>query len=362
MRTAFKGKRVFLTGHTGFKGSWLAIWLHRLGAQVTGYSLAPPTDPSNYSRARVSELVSHEHIADVRDSATLTQALKACDPDFVFHLAAQPLVRESYASPLETYDINVMGTVRVLDAVRTLGLRPAVLCITTDKCYENHEWPWGYRENDPMGGHDPYSSSKGAAEIAIAGYRQSFFDPDAIDRHGVRLASVRAGNVIGGGDWAASRIVPDVVRAMAAGQPVEVRSPAAIRPWQHVLEPLGGYLELAAQMADPKTAGPWCEAWNFGPRIGDEWPVGKLVDTLLTAWGSGSWKDTSDPNQPHEAHTLRLSIDKAVSQLGWQPRLSVEEAVLKTAHWYRSFLDGACARSLCLADIEAYEASGAAAR
>lgn len=362
MRKDFQGKRVFLTGHTGFKGSWLAIWLARLGAQVTGYALPPPTDPANYRAAGVSELLSHEHIADIRDSMALTAALKACQPDFVFHLAAQPLVRESYVAPLDTYDINVMGTVRLLDAIRTLGLRTSVVCITTDKCYENNEWPWGYRENDPMGGHDPYSSSKGAAEIAIAGYRRSFFDPAKIHDHGVRLASVRAGNVIGGGDWAAYRIVPDLVRAVSTGQVLDVRSPRAIRPWQHVLESLGGYLDVAAKLADPQSAAEWCEAWNFGPQVGDEWPVAEVVNTFLATWGKGSWRDTSNLSDPHEAHVLRLSIDKAVSRLRWQPRLSVEAAVVRTAKWYRAFLDGECARTLCLADIEAYEAIGAAAR
>lgn len=352
---ALRGKRVFLTGHTGFKGSWLALWLHRLGATVYGYSLPPPTEPSNYVLSNVRSVLVGETIGDVRDRGLMRDALAAFQPEVVFHLAAQPLVRDSYAQPFETFEVNVMGTASVLDAVRELKRPCAVVCITTDKCYENREQVWGYRECDPMGGHDPYSASKGAAEILIASYRRSFFNPSAIGQHGVQLASARAGNVIGGGDWARDRIVTDMVAALVAGRPVPVRNPHAIRPWQHVLEPLSGYLALASAMltnADPK----WSEGWNFGPFSGTELPVGKLADAFVQAWGNGEWVDQSSPGQPHEASILRLSIEKAGWQLGWHPSWNCVKMVEKTARWYRSVLcEGADARKACEADIEAYE-------
>ncbi len=352
--STFKNKRIFLTGHTGFKGSWLAVWLRRLGAEVYGYSLPPPTDPSNYALSRVHDLMHDETLADIRDRKTLRETMAAFKPDVVFHLAAQPLVRDSYAMPYETFEVNVMGTASVLDAVRATGRPCAVVCITTDKCYENREQVWGYRECDPMGGHDPYSASKGAAELLISSYRRSFFAPARLAAHGVQLASARAGNVIGGGDWAKDRIVTDMVAALAAGCPVPVRNPLAIRPWQHVLEPLSGYLTLAAAMLeqpDPK----WCESWNFGPVSGTELTVGRLADAFVAAWGSGHWEDRSDPSQPHEASILRLSIEKASWKLGWQPRWSRGEMIQRTANWYRQVLcEGADARSLCEADIAAY--------
>jgi CDP-glucose 4,6-dehydratase len=376
---AFAGRAVFVTGHTGFKGSWLSIWLHDLGARVTGYALAPPTSPSNFDASAVGDLLAAHCVADLRDTASLHAALRAAAPDVVFHLAAQPLVRQSYATPRETFDVNVMGTVNLLEAVRLLGRPCVVLVITSDKCYENREQTWGYREVDAMGGHDPYSASKGAAEIAVAAYRRSFFPLGQIRRHGVKVASVRAGNVIGGGDWAADRIVTDVVRHLQAGQPVPVRSPRAIRPWQHVLEPLGGYLLLAARMLQSDDPA-WCDAWNFGPLPGEEIPVCRLVEGFVEAWGTGSWQDVSDPRQPHEAGVLRLCIDKALHQLGWRPRWSVAEAVRRTAEWFRRFythppspavdhgymVPGAGgegksnsrspnALALCRQDIEAYE-------
>ena len=352
--SVFKNKRVFLTGHTGFKGSWLALWLHRLGAEVYGFSLPPPTEPSNYALSNVGCLLSGETIGDIRDRRLMCETLIAFKPDVVFHLAAQPLVRDSYTSPYETFDVNVMGTASVLDAVRDFGQPCAVVCITTDKCYENREQVWGYRECDPMGGYDPYSASKGAAEILIASYRRSFFHPDRIHEHGVQLASARAGNVIGGGDWAKDRIVTDMVAALADGRSVPVRNPQAVRPWQHVLEPLSGYLTLASAMltqADSK----WCGGWNFGPVSGTELPVGKLVDTFVTAWGSGEWFAQSSQNQPHEASVLRLSIEKAGWVLGWRPRWTCEEMVERTARWYRKVLcEKTDARAACEADIEAY--------
>jgi CDP-glucose 4,6-dehydratase len=351
---AFKNKRIFLTGHTGFKGSWLALWLHRLGASVYGYSLPPPTDPSNYALSGIRSLLCGETLADIRDREGLRRTLTGFKPDIVFHLAAQPLVRESYATPYETFDVNVMGTASLLDAVRELKQPCAVICITTDKCYENREQVWGYRECDPMGGHDPYSASKGAAEILIASYRRSFFAPSGLEAHGVQLASVRAGNVIGGGDWARDRIVTDMITALVAGRPVPVRNPHAIRPWQHVLEPLSGYLTLASAMLtkpDPQ----WCEGWNFGPVSGTELPVGKLVDSFVKAWGKGEWADQSSPGQPHEASILRLSIEKAGWDLGWRPRWTCDETVKQTARWYRTVLcEGGDARAACESDIETY--------
>ncbi len=360
--TAFetlRGRRVFLTGHTGFKGAWLTVWLHRLGAQVHGYSFfPPPTDPSVYGLARTGELTAGETAGDLRDRPRLRDSLRACRPDVVLHLAAQPLVLEAYRRPFETFDVNVMGTASLLEAVHELGRPCAVVCVTTDKCYENREQVWGYRESDALGGHDPYSASKGAAEILIAAYRRSFFDPASLGAHGVQVASARAGNVVGGGDWAAGRLVADLARSLAAGRPAQIRNPRAIRPWQHVLEPLSGYLALAVRMLD--APGPnWCSGWNFGPLPGGEATVAQLADLFVRAWGEGRWEDCGLPGQPHEASTLRLCIDKAVAQLGWAPRWSLPTTLRRTADWYRRALRGAAdARALCLADIEAYAAAG----
>lgn len=350
----FRGKRVLVTGHTGFKGSWLSLWLKSLGAEVFGYSLPPPTSPSNYVLSEVPRSMTGETLADVRDRKRMASVVASIAPEVVFHLAAQPLVRDSYAIPYDTFDINVMGTASLLDAVRDLGRPCAVICITTDKCYENREQVWGYRECDPMGGHDPYSASKGAAELLISSYRRSFFHPDTLESHGVQLASARAGNVIGGGDWAKDRIVTDVVAALEKGLPVPVRNPYAIRPWQHVLEPLSGYLSLGESMLthpNPK----WCSGWNFGPVSGTEATVGELAETFARVWGSGSWEDKSDPTHPHEASILRLCIDKAGWQLGWRPRWTFDQTVERTAQWYRQVLHGETdARAACEADIKTY--------
>jgi CDP-glucose 4,6-dehydratase len=350
----FAGKSAFVTGHTGFKGSWLALFLHSLGAKVHGYSLAPPTEPSNFEASRVAELCASHRIGDVRDANSLERALRAAKPDFVFHLAAQPLVRDSYSMPADTFETNVMGTVRLLDAVRTIGSPCTVVVVTSDKCYQNVEQLWGYREIDPLGGSDPYSASKGATELVVASYRQSFFPADSVETHGIRLASARAGNVIGGGDWARDRIICDLVRALSAGQPAPVRNPNAIRPWQHVLEPLGGYVRLAQRMAtsnDPR----FMSGWNFGPLASDVLPVSELTDLFLRVWGEGHWVHQPSPRAPHEAAILRLSIDKAVSLLGWKPCFSVAQAIEKTANWYRAFYQARHdMRTICFADIREY--------
>jgi CDP-glucose 4,6-dehydratase len=360
---AFAGRSIFLTGHTGFKGSWLAIWLHRLGARVTGYALAPPTEPSNFVASAVGALLVAHHEADLREAPRLFSALEAAQPEVVFHMAAQPIVREGYAQPRETFDVNVMGTVGLLEAVRALDRPCVVVVITSDKCYENREQVGGYREVDALGGHDPYSASKAAAEIVTAAYRRSFFfAPATLDRPRIRVASARAGNVIGGGDWAKDRIITDLVRHLRASKPIPVRSPLAVRPWQHVLEPLSGYLLLAARMLGSDDPG-LCDAWNFGPLPGEDVSVCRLVEHFIQAWGVGSWKDVSDPNQPHEQGVLRLNVEKAIHRLGWRPRWSLGEAVCATARWYRRFYDAPGENMLeaCLADIRQYEGSSFAA-
>ena len=352
---SFKVRSVFIIGHTGFKGSWLSLWLHKLGAQVTGYSLSPPTEPNNFVASGVKDVLKSHYEADVRNASELHRALKSNEPDVVFHLAAQSLVRESYLSPRETFDVNVMGTACLLDGVRMLKRPCVVIVVTSDKCYKNHEQARGYHEADPLGGHDPYSASKGAAEILTAAYRRSFFDPQSILEHGVKLATVRAGNVFGGGDWAKDRIVTDIVKALSTNAPIRLRHPNSVRPWQHVLEPLSGYLTLASKMLqfdDPQ----WCSAWNFGPLEEEMFSVKQLAEKFCQAWGSGSWVDCSDTNAFHETGILRLSIDKVTKELGWRARWQLEQAVDRTARWYRSFYSGpASMRKACEADITAYE-------
>ncbi|RXN87021.1 CDP-glucose 4,6-dehydratase [Achromobacter aloeverae] len=350
----WNGRRVFLTGHTGFKGSWMALWLQSLGADVTGFALAPPTHPNLFDIADVARGLCH-HVADIRNADALHRVMAECKPDVVIHMAAQPLVRYSYDEPVETYATNVMGTVHLLEAVRRVGGVRAVVNITTDKCYENREWIWGYRENEPMGGYDPYSNSKGCAELVSAAYRSSFFNPADYARHGVAVATVRAGNVIGGGDWAKDRLIPDILAAFEAGQAVHIRNPGAIRPWQHVLEPLRGYLMLAERLVE---AGPeFGGAWNFGPHADDARPVGWIVERMGKLWGAGARWEVDNGQHPHEAHFLRLDITKAMTQLGWYPALRLETALQRIIEWSRARMSGADMRQVTLAQIQAYQAT-----
>lgn len=352
----WKGRRVFLTGHTGFKGGWLALWLQELGAEVYGYALPAPTTPNLFASARVAEGMAVSTIADIRDAAAVAAALKAVRPEIVFHMAAQSLVRASYLNPVETYEVNVLGTAHLLEGVRsTPGIR-VVLNVTSDKCYENREWEWGYRESDPMGGADPYSSSKGCAELVTAAYRRSFLGPS-----GVKLATVRAGNVIGGGDWATDRLIPDFVRAIQAGESARIRNPHAIRPWQHVLEPLSGYLRLAEELWDndaPEASG----GWNFGPDDSDARSVEWVATQLVELWGEGaSWARDPGPH-PHEAMYLKLDCSRAHLRLGWRPRWSLSEALGRVVDWYRRFYAGHDVRAVTRAQVREYLAAGAATR
>ena len=342
----WRGRRVFLTGHTGFKGSWLALWLNELGAHVTGFAL-PPERPSLFEQARVGEVVKHRE-GDIRDPAAVEAAMRSCDPQVVFHLAAQPLVRRSYAEPRETFATNVQGTVNVLDACRRMPSLKAIVAVTSDKCYENREWAWPYRECDPMGGHDPYSASKGAAELVIASYRQSFFQGD-----GPLLASVRAGNVIGGGDWAQDRLIPDIVRAMIAGERVRIRSPHAVRPWQHVLEALGGYLLIAQHLARGER---WAaSAWNFGAAENDTRPVSWIVEQIVGLWGDGGFELDEGAHLP-EANLLKLDCSKARSQLGWRLALNLSGALQRIVDWHRSVAGGADPRAVTCEQLNEYRA------
>ncbi len=351
----FSGRSVFVTGHTGFKGPWLCIWLKQLGAEVTGYALEPPTNPNNFTISRIDECLVNNYVADIRDEKVLHSALQDAAPDIVFHLAAQSVVRESYRIPRETFEINTIGVASVLAGVRKLDKECIVVVVTSDKCYENLEQVWGYRETDPFGDHDPYGGSKGAAEILIRSYRHSFFPPDRLSEHGIKLASARAGNVIGGGDWTEAALIVDVVRALIAGRPVELRNPGSFRPWQHVLQALSGYMTLAVRLAqsdDPE----FCSGWNFGPLPGNELPVRNVVDLFLTEWGEGSWVDASDSSGPREANILRLSIDKAMWRLGWQPAWDIRETLRQTARWYTGFLnDPDSIQAINLEQIAEYE-------
>jgi len=350
----WRGKRVFLTGHTGFKGSWLALWLRRLGAEVTGFAL-PPELPSLAEAAGVEHRITSIR-GDIRDLEIIGRAVQAADPHIVLHLAAQALVRLSYEQPVETFATNVMGTAHVLEAARRVGGVQALVTVTTDKCYENREWVWPYRETDRLGGHDPYSASKACAELVTAAWRRSFLLADRPNKPPLAVATARAGNVIGGGDWSRDRLVPDCVRAFAAGQVVEIRNPHATRPWQHVLEPLCGYLLLAEQLW--MSGQDFAEAWNFGPVMDDVQPVSRVVQRLAQAWGDGAaWHATDGPH-PHEAGFLAVDPSLARRRLDWRPRLSLEPALDWTACWYKQYAAGADAGYLVEADIERYEGIG----
>lgn len=347
----YKGKRVLVTGHTGFKGSWLSIWLHELGAEVVGVGLDPVTERDNFVLAGIGSKIKADIRADIRDGRRMKEIFAEYQPEIVFHLAAQPLVRLSYDIPVETYETNVMGTINILEAIRFTDSVKVGVMITTDKCYENKEQIWGYRENEPMGGYDPYSSSKGAAEIAISSWRRSFFNPLDYEKHGKSIASVRAGNVIGGGDWALDRIIPDCIRALEAGNPIDIRSPKAIRPWQHVLEPLGGYMLLAKRMWNSPTE--YCEGWNFGPRAESISTVWEVASRVVDNYGSGSLRDLSDPDALHEAKLLMLDISKAKFRLDWEPRMNIDQTVALTVDWYRRYT-AEPVYTLCTSQIKEY--------
>ncbi|MBO9525867.1 MAG: CDP-glucose 4,6-dehydratase [Sphingobium yanoikuyae] len=343
----WRGRRVLVTGDSGFKGSWLALWLNAMGARVTGFSLPPPSDPSLFEAARLDQLIDHIE-GDVRDPAAVQAAVERAQPEIIFHLAAQPLVRLSYEQPIETYAANVMGTVHVLEAARQVGGVAGIVCVTSDKCYENREWEWPYRESDPMGGHDPYSSSKGCAELVVSAWRRSYFQES-----GPALASVRAGNVIGGGDWAADRLIPDLIRAFESGTAPLIRSPGSVRPWQHVLEALGGYLMIAERLlaGDRHLA----DAWNFGPADEDARPVRWIVNRMRAAWSDEAAQATLDERaQPHEAGLLRLDCSRARSALGWQPALRLAQTIDWITHWHKRVGAGEDARAVTLEQIADY--------
>jgi CDP-glucose 4,6-dehydratase len=352
MVSGWQGRRVFLTGHTGFKGCWLALWLAKLGVQVRGYALDPATEPNMFDVAAVGNALD-EVRGDILDRTSLEASMTEFAPEVVFHLAAQSLVRRSYSDPLATFASNVMGTAHVLEAVRKTPTVRAVVSVTTDKCYENKEWVWPYREIDPLGGHDPYSSSKACAEMVCASYRSSFFPADRLDQHHVALATARAGNVIGGGDWSPDRLVPDLIRGFLKNEPVLIRRPKAIRPWQHVLEPLHGYIHLAEKLLEQKAQ--FASAFNFGPGDDNAWPVERIATKVAKRWGKGAaWTQDRDPGI-HEAAQLRLDSSKARSELNWQSHLGIETALEWTVDWYRAWQDGQAMQDFTLAQIHRYE-------
>ena len=352
MVNPWQGRRVFLTGHTGFKGGWLSLWLAGRGAEIRGYALDPDSNPNLFTVASVAGVLTDIR-GDIRDYAKLEASLAEFCPEVVFHLAAQPLVRRSYADPMGTYATNIMGTVHVLEAVRKTPSVRAVVCVTTDKCYQNQEWVWPYRETDPLGGHDPYSSSKAGAEIVSAAYRSSFFPTDHLHEHRVALATARAGNVIGGGDWSDDRLIPDLIRGFQANQPVSIRLPKAVRPWQHVLEPLHGYILLAEQLLAQREQA--ASSFNFGPGEDDVWRVDRIADAAAGLWGEGAaWVCDANPGV-HEAQSLRLDASKARAVIGWQPRLGTQLALEWTIAWYRAWQHGGCMEKKTRDQIAAYE-------
>ncbi len=333
----YKGRKVLITGHTGFKGSWLCLILNKIGADVYGYALEPPTNPSLFKEAKIDELVT-SYIGDIRNLNYLQKVMLQIQPEIVIHMAAQPLVRESYKIPVETYSVNVMGTVHLLEVCRHINSVKAIVNVTTDKCYENKEWHWGYRENEPMGGYDPYSNSKGCSELVTSAYLNSYFNPKEYSRHGVALASARAGNVIGGGDWADDRLIPDFIRAISKGKKVKIRSPYAIRPWQHVLEPLSGYLTLALKLFTEGSA--FSQAWNFGPDDKDAQNVEWITKTICNLWGDGASFNVDANPQPHEANYLKLDCSKAKAELNWYPKWNIETTLKSIVDWNKAWLKG----------------------
>lgn len=347
----YKNKKVLITGHTGFKGSWLAIWLHSLGAEVVGISLEPYTEKDNFVLTNIGKKIKADLRGDIRDLNFLKEVFAEYQPEIIFHLAAQPLVRLSYDIPIDTYEVNVMGTINVLEAIRNTESVKIGIMITTDKCYENKEQIWGYRENEAMGGYDPYSSSKGAAEIAIASWRNSFFNPNQYYMHGKSIASVRAGNVVGGGDWALDRIIPDCIRSLEKNINIDIRNPKAIRPWQHVLEPLSGYMLLAMKIWNEPTK--YCEGWNFGPNPESIANVWEVANKVIKNYESGRLNDISNPNTLHEAKLLMLDIAKARYELGWEPKLNISETIALTINWYKRYKNEDV-YGLCLEHIRTY--------
>lgn len=354
---SFAGRRVLITGHTGFKGSWLALWLARRGAIVAGYALEPPTDPSNFVVARVESVLAEHHVADIRDRDRLFRVIADFRPEVILHLAAQTVVLDGYATPHDAFGVNVMGTVTLLDVVRATDCRCAVVAVSTDKVYENDESGRPFTEADPLGGQDPYSASKAAAELAVAAYRASFFPPTSIESHGVALASARAGNVVGGGDWTPHGLIADTFRALAAGEPVRLRHPGSVRPWQHVLEPLAGYLRLAAALLSPGRSA-FCRPWNLGPDHANSVDVRYVVERLIETWGSGDWVAVAGPSGPHEAGVLRLAAADARRALGASTTWPLDETLRRTARWYLAYArDPRDAQAACIADIAAFEAA-----
>ena len=348
----WRGRRVFVTGHTGFKGSWLCLWLQALGADVTGYALKAPTVPSLFEQAKIADGM-HSIEGDVRDADLIMQSMRKANPEVVILMAAQPLVRYSYENPVETYSTNVMGSVHVLEAVRKTPSVRAVVNVTTDKCYQNREWHWGYREDEPMGGYDPYSSSKGCSELLTAAYRSSFFNPEKYVEHGVGLATARAGNVIGGGDWALDRLIPDIIAAFRQNNAAIIRNPSAIRPWQHVLEPLRGYLMLAERLFNESTT--YADAWNFGPNGSDAKPVQWLTEQMAIRWGSGAKWEVPEGEHPHEANYLKLDISKSKALLDWEPVLSLDDSLNLIIDWSKAYQAGTDARDISLQQINYYQ-------
>ena len=347
----YRGKRVLVTGHTGFKGSWLSIWLHELGAEVIGVALDPQTEKDNFVLSGIGSKIKADLRADIRDGEKMKAVFAQYQPEIVFHLAAQPLVRLSYDEPVDTWLTNVMGTINMMEAFRHCESAKVAVMITTDKCYENREQNHAYTEDEPMGGYDPYSSSKGACEIAISSWRRSFMNPADYQKHGKAIASVRAGNVIGGGDWAKDRIIPDCIRAIEAGQPIAIRNRHAVRPWQHVLEPLRGYLLLAQRMWDEPTK--FCEGWNFGPKMDAVVPVWDVAAMLTEAYGKGSLLDQTEPDAPHEANLLMLDIAKANEHLDWHPLMNIDQCISLTVDWYKQY-QSAEVYMLCVEEIRKY--------